>query len=185
VDGVEERSPLKAGSDFGNTSNTGGLIERAREEIAALGRGRRGLARLGAGACAALALAVATHRLFSEALPGQDHWASLNSSLGYTARTFPPDEFIGSGAVAENARFWMPRNARYRVVFGDEFVRSRSPWRYAAPSFLAGFLLPRRQTDSRAARWIFCIGCARSALGPSFEVLSDGGNGVLFGRTRG
>jgi hypothetical protein len=155
---------------------------RARAELAALAEGRRGLARLGAAACAALTLVVGANRLFTEALPGQDHWASLNSSLGYTERTFPPDEFIGSATVAEDARLWMPRTARYRLLVGEKYVSENSAWSWAAPHFLAGFLLPREQTDSASAPWIVCIGCDRSALGPSFETLSDGGNGVLFGR---
>ena len=128
-----------------------------------------------------LTLAVATHRLFDEALPGQDHWASLNSSLGYMQRTFPSDEFIGSGLVAENARLWMPRDARYRVLVGEKYIASKSPWSYAAPTFFAQFLLPRKRVDAANVGWVVCIGCDRRGLG-SFHVLADGGNGVVFGR---
>ncbi len=158
---------------------------RVRNELTALGQGRLGLARLGAAACAALTLAVATNRLFDDALPGQDHWASLNSSQGYIERTFPSDTFIGSAAVDEDARLWMPAHARYRVLVGEHLSRENGAWSYAAPSFLAGFLLPRQQTDSPSARWAFCLDCDRTALGPSFAVLSDAGNGVVFGRVGG
>jgi hypothetical protein len=129
-----------------------------------------------------LALVVGVNRLFTEALPGQDTWASLNSSLGFEARTFPAAQLIGSGAVAEDASLWMPRDARYRVLVGRKY--KGTPWGWAAPHFLAGFLLPRKQTTSQSTRWVICIGCDVSSIGRPFKVLSDGGNGVLFGQVR-
>jgi len=139
----------------------------------------RGLARLGVIACVVLTLAVTLRWLFHDALPGQDHWASLNSSQTYAERTFPSDEFIGSGHVAEDARLWMPRDATYRVLVGSKY--ENSPWGWAAPNFLAGFLFPRRRDDAHAT-WVVCLGCDVGSLGSSFHVLSDGGNGVVFGR---
>jgi hypothetical protein len=156
------------------------LVARARAELATFGDSPAGLARLGALVCAALTLFVAVSWLFDDALPGQDHWASLNSGQSYAQRTFPSDEFIGSGHVAEDARLWMPADATYRVVVGDKY--ENTPWGWAAPNFLAGFLFPRRRADT--ARWAFCLGCDPSALGQNFKVLSDGGNGVTFGMSR-
>lgn len=154
---------------------------RIRVELAAFGASPQGLARLGALVCAALTLAVGLRWLFHDALPGQNYWASLNSSQSYAARTFPSDEFIGSGRVAEDARLWMPRDAAYRIVVGAKY--GNTPWGWAAPNFLAGFLFPRHRDDSAASRWVFCLGCDVSALGGHFAVLSDGGNGVVFGRS--
>jgi hypothetical protein len=134
------------------------------------------VARVGVVFCVALTVAVCLRWLFHDALPGQDHWATLNSSQSYAERTFPPDDFIGSAKVAEDARLWMPREADYRVVVGEKY--QNSPWGWAAPHFLEGFLFPRHRIDS-AAPWVLCLGCGS----PSIRVLSDGGDGVLFGRT--
>ena len=138
--------------------------------LASFGESRAGLARLGAVAFVALLLITSLFRLFDDALPGQDHWATLNSSETYAQRTFPSDQFIGSARVAEAARLWMPRNARYRISVGPQYVRT--PWGYAAPSFLTGFLLPRHRVLGGPAPWVICIRCDRAALGPSFDVLS-------------
>jgi len=147
-------------------------------DVASLGSARN-LARIGVIACVVLTLAVTLRWLFHDALPGQDHWASLNSSQTYAERTFPPDEFIGSGHVAEDARLWMPRSATYRVLVGSKY--QNTPWGWAAPNFLAGFLFPRKRDDVKA-QWVLCLGCDVSSLGSGFQVLSDGGNGVVFGR---
>ena len=150
-------------------------------DVASLGSVRN-LARIGVIACVVLTLAVTLRWLFHDALPGQDHWASLNSSETYAQRTFPADEFIGSGHVAEDARLWMPRSATYRVLVGSKYAGS--PWDWAAPNFLAGFLFPRKRDDAHA-RWVLCLGCDVSSLGSGFHTLSDGGNGVVFGRIDG
>jgi hypothetical protein len=115
--------------------------------------------------------------LFHDALPGQDHWATLNSSETYAQRTFPPDDFIGSGRVADAARRRMPLDATYTVVVGE--AKQNTAWGFAAPHFLEGFLFPRMRVDS-GAKWEFCLGCDS----PPTEVLSYGGDGVTFGRTR-
>jgi hypothetical protein len=133
------------------------------------------LARVAVVFCVVLTLAVCVRWLFHDALPGQDHWATLNSSQSYSERTFPPDEFIGSGRVAEDARLWMPRDAEYEIVVGEQYANS--PWSWAAPHFLEGFLFPRKRVRSEDARWVFCLGCD-----VDLRVLSDGGNGVVFGR---
>jgi hypothetical protein len=155
-------------------------VARIGREIVAVGESRAGLARLGVVVCAGLILLVSVSRLFNDALPGQDHWASLNAHATYAERTFPSDAFIGSGHVAEDARLWMPRDTTYRIVVAARYANT--PWGYAAPDFLAEFLFPRRRVDSSLSRWVFCIGCVTASLGNDFHVLSDGGNGVLFGR---
>jgi hypothetical protein len=135
------------------------------------------LARVGVAFCVVVTLAVCARWLFHDALPGQDHWATLNASLNYNERTFPSDEFIGSGRVAEEARRRMPPDATYTVAVGD--AKQNTAWGFAAPHFLEGFLFPRQRVESNA-RWEFCLGCDA----PPANVLADGGNGVTFGATR-
>ena len=60
-----------------------------------------------------------------------------------------------------------------------------SAWGFAAPHFLEGFLMPRHRVDSLDAPWVYCLGCDIATLGAGFHVLSDGGNGVMFGRSSG
>jgi hypothetical protein len=134
------------------------------------------LARVGVVFCVVVTLAVCLRWLFHDALPGQDHWATLNASETYSQRTFPSDELIGSGHVAEQARLRMPADATYMVVVGEQ--KQNTAWGFAAPHFLEGFLFPRHRVDS-GAEWEFCLGCDT----PPAHVLADGGNGVTFGRT--
>lgn len=143
---------------------------------------RAGLASLGAIMCVALALVVSGRWLLHDALPGQQSWSARNSNQTYAERTFPSDALIGSAKVSEDARLWMPRDARYRLVIGEK--EKYSPWSWAAPSFLAGFLAPRKRNDSPSTKWILCLGCDVSSLGTNFDVLSNGGNGVSFGRLK-
>ena len=143
---------------------------------------RVGLARLGAIMCVGLTLVVSLRFLVHDALPGQQSWSTRNSGQTYSERTFPQDELIGSGKVAEDARLWMPLTASYRLAIGEK--EKYSPWSWAAPNFLLGFLAPRKRNDSPSAEWILCLGCDVSSLGTNFEVLSNGGNGVIFGRLK-
>ena len=140
-----------------------------------------GVIRLGVVLCVGLALVVAASRYFSDALDGSDFWADRHSALDYTTRSVPPEEAVGSKKVVEDARLWMPEDASYRIVAAPDL---QGPLQWAAPDFLAGFLLPRRQTESDDTPWVFCYLCDQAELGERFEVLSDGGNGVLFGRMR-
>lgn len=138
----------------------------------------RGVLRLGAVLCVGLALA-AVAGAYRDALDGSDFWADRHSDLAYVERSVPTERAIGSQQVVEDARLWMPEDATYRIVAGPDL---EGPLEWAAPGFLAGFLLPRRQTDFEDAEWVFCYLCDPEELGDGFEVLSDGGNGVLFGR---
>ena len=150
--------------------------------IASFGEWPGGVIRLGVVICIALAVVVSAARYFSDALDGSAFWADQHSALDYAMRSVPPESAVGSQKVVEDARLWMPTDATYRIVTAPDL---QGPLLWAAPDFLAGFLLPRRQTDSADARWVFCYQCDPTELGDRFEVLSDGGNGVLFGRMRG
>jgi hypothetical protein len=74
----------------------------------------------------------------------------------------------------------MPDDATYRIVLGPRWDNLDGT---VAADFLRYFLLPRRDTDSRSAPWVFCYGCDRAEL-PGFEVLSKGRDGISFGRVR-
>lgn len=122
---------------------------------------------------------------YDEALGLLDWRADQNASLTYLGRTYHggAERLIGSPRVVEDARLWMPEDASYRFL-GPADGRSelfywRTPYLARAVRY---FLLPRRQTSSPGARWVFCLYCDPSELGPGFEVLSDNDEGVLFGR---
>lgn len=70
-----------------------------------------------------------------------------------------------------------------RDVSGRDSARSSGPAPVGCARIPYGVPAPRRQTDSPDAPWVFCFGCDLAALGEGFEVLSDDGSGVIFGRT--
>jgi hypothetical protein len=149
--------------------------------VASFGEWPDGVIRLGVVICIGLAVVVGAARYFSDALSGSAFWADRHSALDYATRSEPPESAVGSKKVVEDARLWMPEDAVYRIVTAPGL---EGPLQWAAPDFLAGFLLPRRQTESTDAHWVFCYQCDPAELGDRFEVLSDGGNGILFGRIR-
>ena len=153
-------------------------VERVKEQLASFGEWPYGVVRLGVVICVVLGVLVLPSAL-ADALAGNDSWADHHSSLDYLSHEVPLAEAVGSQRLAEDARLWMPEDARYRIVAAPDLS---GPLEWAAPDFLAGFLLPRRQTDSETAEWVFCYRCDPAGLGADFEVLSDGGDGILFGR---
>lgn len=158
--------------------STPSAAERARDQVLAFGEWPTGVIRLGVVICVILGALIVPGAL-SDALDGNDFWADRNGSLDYVAREVPPAEAVGSQKVAEDARLWMPEDAAYRIVQAPDLS---GPLQWAAPDFLATFLLPRRETEAADAEWVFCYGCDLAELGEGFEVLSDSGEGILFGR---
>jgi hypothetical protein len=75
----------------------------------------------------------------------------------------------------------MPEDATYRIVLGSRWNNLDGT---VAADFLRYFLLPRRDTDSISAPWVFCYACDRSEL-DGFEELSKGRDRIRFGRIRG
>jgi hypothetical protein len=141
---------------------------------------RFAVTRLGVVACVALAGLTAAGRL-DDTIAVFDFVADANAGRSYTERTYPGVAWVaGSSAVLEEARLRMPKDATYRVVEGPAFGSAKYSGfgRY----FLLGLLLPRRQVDDESAEWAFCYGCDEATLGDRFEVLSDSGDGFLFGR---
>jgi hypothetical protein len=134
--------------------------------------------RAGVVLCVAAAAYIGAARL-DDTVAVFDFRADLNASASYRDRTYLPGRGLaGSWRVLEDARLWMPRDASYRVVEGP--AAGLETRRYAR-FFLLGLLLPRRQTDSASAPFIFCYGCTRSTLGPHVHVLSRSRD-LLFGR---
>lgn len=112
-------------------------------------------------------------------------WSELDRTYGYRAATPRVRSHRG---VVETARASMPDGAGYRVVVGAGW---RPLWdvdwhgargRDLEADFLRYFLLPRRETRSPSAPWLFCFGCDRSQLDGRFRVLSESRDGFSFGR---
>lgn len=131
-------------------------------------------------ACVGAALATAVVKL-DDALGIFDHRADLNSTYTYAQRTHTHPEWSPvAGRVLEDARLWMPEDARYRVVYGPRFDPAETS--DLSHVLMLGFLLPRRPTSSESAEWVFCYGCDSGTLGPRFDVLSAADGGPAFGR---
>ena len=135
--------------------------------------------RVGVVLCVAAAGYIGAARL-DDTVAVFDFRADLNASASYRDRTYLPGRGLaGNWRVLEDARLWMPHDASYRVVEGP--AAGLETHRYAR-FFLLGLLLPRRQTDSASAPFVFCYGCTRDTLGPRVQVLSRSSD-LLFGRT--
>jgi hypothetical protein len=148
--------------------------------IPELGIWRRRFLRVGVVLCVAVATGTAALRL-DDALGIFDLRADINSSLTYSGRTHTHPEWSPApGRVLETARLWMPRDARYRVVYGPGFDASRTG--DFSHQLLYDFLLPRRPTASRAARWVFCYGCDPRVLA-DLDVIAEVPGGPVFGRS--
>jgi hypothetical protein len=167
---------IAAGDDPQNADR----VDRASSFLASFGEWPHGVIRLGAGLCVA-AITLSLPFAIDDGLRGNDSWADHNSSLTYMARSVPPADAVGSPGVVEDARLWMPNDAEYRIVTPDDLV---GPLQWAFPDFIAAFLLPRREVQSEDAEWIFCVRCDSTTLGSAYEVLSDSGDGILFGRVQ-
>jgi hypothetical protein len=135
--------------------------------------------RAGVVACVGLTSITAVVKL-DDALGVYDMRADTQSAWSYEQRTgllAGPSEHE---EVVEEARLRMPRGATYKIVLGPR-VNAR-----ATPSYtrhmLPWLMLPRRQTRSPSAEWMFCFGCRREMLGERFVVLARTSDGLLFGR---
>jgi hypothetical protein len=140
--------------------------------------------RVGVVVCLAVACVLSLVRL-DDVLGLYDYRADRNASLAYRDRLYgEPFNIVGSQKVVEEAGLWMPDDATYRVVVGPDLKAPSGLTAVLAPAFLEFLLLPRTQTREASATWVFCYGCDRRELGGRYEVLSDGGNGITFGRVR-
>jgi len=162
-------------------AGSGGSGDRFRDEHG-VGGGRQATVALGAVLCVVVAAASGALRL-DEALGLFDFRADENAALGYLERVYADNGLVVSRRVVEDGLAWIPENASYRVVMGSRIAGEHRFTRLVLEDFLRYFLLPRRLTESDSAPWVFCYGCDVSSLGERFRVLSDNGDGILFGRT--
>ena len=155
---------------------TAGVADIATETPAL----RSTVVRLGVVLCVVACAGMVVLKL-DDSLGVLDQGADRSASTTYSERTYPTSRWVaGDANVLEDARLWMPENATYRVVLGPrQAMLGYSDW---APYFLHFALLPRRQSTSRDAPWVFCYGCDAASVA-RLEVLSDGDGEVVFGRT--
>jgi hypothetical protein len=136
--------------------------------------------RAGVVVCVAAACLLGAGRL-DDAVAVFDYQADANVAATFNERTYPTIEFLPEGArVMEDARLWMPEDARYRVLHGPGLDGDWKP--RSLSTFLTVLLMPRRETQLESAPWVFCYRCPPSLLGPEHEVLSDSGRGLQFAR---
>lgn len=116
-------------------------------------------------------------------LDGFDSRADTNSALTHEQRAHTdPSWSPAAGRVMEDARLWMPEDARYRVILAPGSNAARSP--DFSRALLLWYLLPRRPTTSPSAEWVFCYGCDEETFDTRFHVLSHAPGAPLFGRLR-
>ena len=137
--------------------------------------------RLGVVICVAVTALTAAGRL-DDTIAVFDFVADANAQRSYTERTYPELSWVaGSSTVLEEARLRMPKDATYRVVEGPRVDNAT----------VLGIrpLLPARAAPAETSRWTTSppSGCSatdatQSTLGDRFDVLSDSGDGFLFGR---
>ncbi len=144
---------------------------------------RVALARLGVVACVGVAAVVGAGRL-DEVIGIFDYRADLSGGWTFRERTYPDSTWVaGSAQVMDDARLWMPEDAEYRVIEGRKLsIHESSGY---GDHFLRTLLLPRVQTTSPDAPWVFCYACTQATLGDGYEVLSESGDGFLFARRLG
>jgi hypothetical protein len=138
--------------------------------------------RIGVVACVAAAALAGAGRL-DTALAVFDFRADANHTATFLERTYPEIDILpGASEVLEDARLWMPDDARYRVVYGSPSLERR----FGNVAFFLFILMwPRSQDQSGPAPpWTFCYRCTGSSLGPEWEILADSGQGLLFARRR-
>ncbi|MEX2049121.1 MAG: hypothetical protein WEB90_06050 [Gemmatimonadota bacterium] len=132
--------------------------------------------------CVASAAAIGLFRI-DEVLGLFDWRSDQNAALAYLERIHGDDGVVANRQVVEDARALMPEDAAYRVLVGPHLRAANDSAGALISDYLRYLLVPRRQIETGPAEWVFCYGCELSELSEQFEVLSDGGDGTLFGRT--
>jgi hypothetical protein len=141
---------------------------------------RLGPAGLGVLAVVAAAVLASVSRL-DNTFGVVDWRADQNASRGYLERIYGVSaDRIGSRRVVEDARLWMPTDAKYRILVSPNTRLSHLAIGVAT-DFLRFFLLPRLESDD--APWIFCFDCNVAKLRDGFRQLSED-NGLSFWKKR-
>ena len=139
----------------------------------------RGLARLAAASCAAVALVVLVYEV-PRAVNGLDDDSARNAALSYADREIAGGNSILVDQIAAyEARALVPRRDTFRVVTGPNLTSTTPLTIQAVSPWLNYFLMPRRQTGD--ARWVICYGCDTTKLGGAYRVLWKDDVGISIG----
>lgn len=157
-----------------------GARARLRTTASSLRDWPTGAIRAGVVLCTVVVAASGVTRL-DETLGLFDYRADRNAGLTYLDREYGDRGWAPDRRVIEDARLWMPRDATYRIVLGPRWDNLDGT---VAADFLRYFLLPRKDIVSGSAPWVFCYDCDLSER-DGFEVLSEGHDGIRFGRMPG
>ena len=143
----------------------------------------RGIARLAAASCVAVALGVLVYELPRTVdLLGDD--AARNAALSYADRDIAGgNAVLADQLLAYQARAIIPANAPYRVVIGPKLGKQAALPTSSLPGWLRYSLMPRRPSDT-APTWIVCYGCDTSPWGDRYEILWHDDYGISVGRLR-
>jgi hypothetical protein len=84
--------------------------------------------------------------------------------------------------VVKMAAAEMPLDAHYRVVIGPGWIPewTSNASRSIEADFLRFYLLPRLQTTSADAPWVFCFRCDMRRLGRDVRIVAEADSGLRF-----
>ena len=139
----------------------------------------RGIARLAAALCAAVALVVLVHEV-PRTVDALNDDAARNAALSYADREIAGGNSILVDQIAAYAaRSLVPRHETFRVVTGPKLTKITPLTLQAVSPWLNYFLMPRRQTGD--ARWVICYGCDTTKLGGTYQELWKDDVGISIG----
>ena len=139
----------------------------------------RGIARLAAASCVAVALAVLVNEIpHTVGSLGDD--AGRNAALSLADREIAGGNSILVDQIAAyEARALIPESDTFRVVLGPNLKKTTPLTAQAVSAWLSYFLMPRRQAGD--ATWVVCYGCDLSQLGGGFHPLWQDDVGISIG----
>jgi hypothetical protein len=139
----------------------------------------RGIARLAAASCAAVALAVLVYEL-PRAVNSLGDDAARNAALSFADREIAGGNSILVDQIAAyEARSLIPVHDTFRVVTGPNLKETTSLTLQAVSPWLSYFLMPRLQSGD--APWVVCYGCDTTRLGGPYHVLWQDDKGISIG----
>jgi hypothetical protein len=140
----------------------------------------RGIARLAAASCAAVAIAVLVYEV-PRTVDSLGDTAARNASLSFADRDVAGgNAVLADQQLAYQARSIIPSDASYWLVTGPKLTKQAALPISSLPGFLRYFLMPRRSVDGSS--WIVCYGCLTSQWGNRYEVLWQDDYGISVGR---
>jgi hypothetical protein len=139
----------------------------------------RGIARLAAAACAAVAVAVLVYEL-PRTVDSLGDAAARNAAVSFADREIAGGNSILVDQIAAyEARGLIPPHDAFRVVTGPNMKETTPLTLQAVSPWLSYFLMPRRQSGD--APWVVCYGCDTARLGGEYHVLWQDDKGISIG----